>query len=35
MAIVGKLTLDQIWHVTPPFPTMSEIYTTLLEAAEI
>lgn len=35
MAIVGKLTLDQIWHVTPPFPTMSEIYTTLSEAAEI
>lgn len=34
MAIVGKLTLEQIWHVTPPFPTMSEIYTTLSEAAE-
>jgi pyruvate/2-oxoglutarate dehydrogenase complex dihydrolipoamide dehydrogenase (E3) component len=35
MAIVGKLTLEQIWHVTPPFPTMSEIYTTLSEAAEV
>jgi pyruvate/2-oxoglutarate dehydrogenase complex dihydrolipoamide dehydrogenase (E3) component len=35
MAIVGKMTLDQIWHVTPPFPTMSEIYTTLSEAAEM
>lgn len=34
MAIVGRLTLEQIWHVTPPFPTMSEIYTTLSEAAE-
>lgn len=34
MAIVGKMTLEQIWHVTPPFPTMSEIYTTLSEAAE-
>ena len=35
MAITGKMTLDQIWHVTPPFPTMSEIYTTLSEAAEM
>ena len=35
MAIVGKMTLKQIWHVTPPFPTMSEIYTTLSEAAEM
>ena len=35
MAIVGKMTLEQIWHVTPPFPTMSEIYTTLSEAAEM
>lgn len=34
MAIVGRMTLEQIWHVTPPFPTMSEIYTTLSEAAE-
>ena len=35
MAIVGEMTLEQIWHVTPPFPTMSEIYTTLSEAAEM
>jgi pyruvate/2-oxoglutarate dehydrogenase complex dihydrolipoamide dehydrogenase (E3) component len=35
MAIVGKMTLEQIWHVTPPFPTMSEIYTSLSEAAEM
>lgn len=35
MAIVGRMTLEQIWHVTPPFPTMSEIYTTLSEAAEL
>lgn len=35
MAIVGRMTIDQIWHVTPPFPTMSEVYTTLSEAAEM
>ena len=35
MAIVGGMTLEQIWHVTPPFPTMSEIYTILSEAAEV
>jgi hypothetical protein len=35
MAIFGGLTLEQIWHVTPPFPTMSEIYTILSEAAEV
>ncbi|KAJ9654223.1 hypothetical protein H2198_006683 [Neophaeococcomyces mojaviensis] len=34
MAIVGKMTVEQIWHVTPPFPTMSEVYTTLSEAVE-
>jgi len=33
-AIVGGMTLEQMWHVTPPFPTMSEVYTTLSEAAE-
>ena len=34
MAIVGRMTLAQMWHVTPSFPTMSEMYTTLSEAAE-
>ena len=34
MAIVGRMTVEQIWHVTPPFPTLSEVYTTLSEAAE-
>ncbi|KAJ9661197.1 hypothetical protein H2198_002141 [Neophaeococcomyces mojaviensis] len=33
-AIVGRMTLNQMWHVTPPFPTMSEVYTALSEAAE-
>ena len=35
MAIVGRMTVEQIWHVTPPFPTMSEVYTDLSEAAEL
>ena len=34
MAIVGQMTVDQIWHVTPPFPTISEVYTDLSEAVE-
>lgn len=34
MAIVGRMKLEQIWHVTPAFPTLSEVYTTLSEAAE-
>jgi dihydrolipoamide dehydrogenase len=34
MAIVGKLTVAQLWHVIPPFPTMAEVYTSLSEAAE-
>jgi pyruvate/2-oxoglutarate dehydrogenase complex dihydrolipoamide dehydrogenase (E3) component len=31
IAIVGKLTLDQLWHAVPSFPTISEIWLRLLE----
>jgi pyruvate/2-oxoglutarate dehydrogenase complex dihydrolipoamide dehydrogenase (E3) component len=34
VAIVGGMTLEQLWHAVPPFPTMSEVYTSLSEAAE-
>ena len=34
VAIVGGMTTDQLWHVMPPFPTMSEVYTSLSEALE-
>ncbi|KAI9725372.1 MAG: Dihydrolipoyl dehydrogenase [Chrysothrix sp. TS-e1954] len=33
VAIVGGLTLDRIAHAIPAFPTMSEVYLNLLEAA--
>lgn len=33
VAIVGGLTLDQMAHAIPSFPTMSEVYLNLLEAA--
>lgn len=35
MAIVGRMSLAQIRHVTAPFPTLTEVYTALSEAAEI
>jgi pyruvate/2-oxoglutarate dehydrogenase complex dihydrolipoamide dehydrogenase (E3) component len=31
-AIVGKLTLETLWHVVPSFPTISEVWLRLLEA---
>ena len=31
VAIVGGVTLDQLWHATPSFPTRSEIWLRLLE----
>jgi dihydrolipoamide dehydrogenase len=34
VAIVGGLTVDRLAHAVPPFPTMSEVYLNLLEAAE-
>lgn len=32
IAIAGKITLDELWHATPAFPTMSEFWLGLLEA---
>ena len=31
VAIVGGVTLDQLWHATPSFPTRSEVWLRLLE----
>jgi pyruvate/2-oxoglutarate dehydrogenase complex dihydrolipoamide dehydrogenase (E3) component len=31
-AIVGRVTLDTLWHVVPSYPTVSEIWLRLLEA---
>ncbi len=33
VAIVGEVPLDRLWHATPAFPTMSELYLRLLEEA--
>ncbi|HVT21959.1 MAG TPA: NAD(P)/FAD-dependent oxidoreductase [Mycobacteriales bacterium] len=32
IAVVGKVTLDTLWHAVPSFPTMSEVWLRLLEA---
>ena len=32
VAIVGGVTMEQLWHVVPSYPTMSEIWLKLLEA---
>ena len=31
-AIVGKVTLETLWHVVPSYPTASEVWLRLLEA---
>jgi pyruvate/2-oxoglutarate dehydrogenase complex dihydrolipoamide dehydrogenase (E3) component len=31
-AVVGKITLETLWHVVPSYPTVSEIWLRLLEA---
>lgn len=31
IAVVGKVTLEQLWHAVPSYPTMSEIWLRLLE----
>jgi dihydrolipoamide dehydrogenase len=31
VAIAGKVTLQQLWHAVPPYPTVSEIWLRLLE----
>ncbi len=32
IAIISKITLDELWHATPAFPTISEFWLRLLEA---
>lgn len=32
IAVVGEVTLDQLWHAVPAFPTMSEMWLRFLEA---
>jgi dihydrolipoamide dehydrogenase len=32
IAIVGEVSLDKLWHATPAFPTMSELWLRFLEA---
>jgi len=32
IAIAGHLTLDELWHAVPSFPTVSEVWLRLLEA---
>ena len=32
IAIVGQVTMDQLWHAVPSFPTVSEVWLRLMEA---
>jgi pyruvate/2-oxoglutarate dehydrogenase complex dihydrolipoamide dehydrogenase (E3) component len=32
VAIAGRVTLDELWHAVPAFPTLSEVWLQLLEA---
>jgi dihydrolipoamide dehydrogenase len=32
IAVVSELTLDELWHAVPSFPTRSELWLRLLEA---
>jgi dihydrolipoamide dehydrogenase len=32
IAIVSGITLDDLWHAVPAFPTISEVWLRLLEA---
>ena len=32
VAIVGRMTLDQLWHAVPSYPTASEVWLRLLES---
>jgi dihydrolipoamide dehydrogenase len=34
IAIIGELTMDQLWHAVPAFPTRSEVWLQLQEAWE-
>lgn len=33
IAVVGEIPLDRLWHAVPAYPTMSEVWLRLLEAA--
>ena len=32
IAVIGEVTLDDLWHAVPSFPTRSELWLKLLEA---
>jgi dihydrolipoamide dehydrogenase len=32
IAIVSKITLEELWHAVPAFPTLNEVWLRLLEA---
>ena len=32
VAVLGRVTLETLWHVVPSYPTASEIWLRLLEA---
>jgi pyruvate/2-oxoglutarate dehydrogenase complex dihydrolipoamide dehydrogenase (E3) component len=32
VAVAGGLTLEQLWHAVPSYPTVSEVWLRLLEA---
>ena len=34
IAVVAEVTLDDLWHAVPSFPTRSELWLRLLEAHE-
>ena len=33
IAVVGEVPLERLWHAVPAYPTMSEVWLRLLEAA--
>ncbi|HEV3497946.1 MAG TPA: pyridine nucleotide-disulfide oxidoreductase, partial [Actinomycetes bacterium] len=32
IAVAGQVPLDRLWHAVPSFPTVSEVWLSLLEA---
>jgi hypothetical protein len=32
IAVIGEVSLDDLWHAVPCFPTRSELWLNLLEA---
>jgi len=35
VAIVGEIPLERLWHAVPAYPTISEVWLRLLEAADL